>query len=120
MTGEQGSLIFHDTVPLPSEQLEQAIETAKKQRLRVLSFFAKYPESNWTPAEVHFVLVGEDIQRGIRLHILLTSVRRTITNLTKEGRLIKCQWSEGRQGRYGRYNRTWKYRTDYLSPLNLR
>jgi len=109
---EQRELTFHDSVPLPEEQLGKARETAKKQKAMVLDFFKTRWEYNYTPAEAHNLL----IQFGNK--ILLNSVRRSITDLTKEGRLIKCQWSERRMGAYGIANRTWKYNLNWMKPLN--
>jgi len=50
--------------------------------------------------------------------VLITSIRRSITDLTKEGRLIKCQWSRSRKGPHDTLNRTWRYNPDYIKPLN--
>jgi hypothetical protein len=104
---EQRELIFHDTVPLNDNQLEKARIRAKSQKERILDFFARHPETRFTPPEVE-EFTG----------ILLTSARRTITNLTKEGKLIKCQWSEREMGIHGIDNRTWKYNKDYIKPIN--
>jgi len=104
-------LVFHDTVPLPEKEIPKARETAKKQKEWVLMIFWHYPDIRFTPAMIHQTL----IEMGRKL--LLTSVRRCITDLTKEGRLIKCQYSESREGRYGKLNRTWKYRTGYITPI---
>jgi hypothetical protein len=101
-------LIFHDTVPLPEEHLEKHRRNACIQRDEILGFFASHPNESFTPAEVwerHF------------LPLLLTSVRRSITDLTKEGRLIKCDYSESRKGQYGTLNRVWKYNTKYVPPI---
>ncbi|MBK5202162.1 MAG: hypothetical protein JJE45_00370 [Prolixibacteraceae bacterium] len=64
---------------------------------------------SFTPLEVHIQL-GE--------HMLLTSVRRSITDLAKEGRLIKCDYSESRPGAYGTLNRVWTYNRNFLNRLN--
>ncbi len=104
---EQRELIFHDTVPLSDNRLEKARIRAKSQKERILDFFARHPETRFTPPEVE-EFTG----------ILLTSARRTITNLTKEGKLIKCQWSEREMGIHGIDNRTWKYNKDYIKPIN--
>jgi hypothetical protein len=105
----QQELVFHDSVPLPEEHLEKARTKAWVQKAEILGFFASHPDESFTPAEVwerHF------------MPLLLTSVRRSITDLTKEGRLIKCQWSESRAGQYGTLNRVWKLNKDYIEPLN--
>ena len=110
---EQRELIFHDTVPLLEEYLPKARETAAKQKEIILDFFRQRFSMKFTPSEVHILVSNNE-----REQILLTSVRRSITDLTKEGRLIKCQWSESRPGAYGKLNRVWKYQNDYLNRLN--
>jgi len=109
----QRELTFHNSVPLEEEQLPLARETAAKQKEIVLDFFRKRFSMNFTPNQVHKTLECVDGHR-----MLLTSVRRSISDLTKEGRLIKCQWSERREGAYGKPNRTWRYRNNFVNPLN--
>jgi hypothetical protein len=111
---------FHDSVPLPEEQLGKARETAVKQKGIILDFFRQRFSMNFTPAEVHSFLTGEAVQEGRRELILLTSVRRSISDLTREGRLTKCQWDESKPGRYGKLNRTWKYNAEFINRLNPR
>ena len=100
---EQTEMIFHDSVPLPEEDLPKARETALKQKGWVLDFFRQRFSMNFTPVEVY-----NHLNTHVSSTILLTSVRRSITDLTKEGKLIKCDWSESRAGAYGKLNRTWR------------
>jgi len=109
---EEPELIFHDTVPLEEEQLGKARETAFLQKTMVLNFFRQRFSMSFTPMEV------SDFLNTHLTTILLTSVRRSITDLTKEGRLIKCQWSESKPGAYGKMNRCWKYNQNFLNRLN--
>ena len=106
---DQRELVFHDTVPLPDNQLEKAYIDAKYQKQIILEFFRLNPDRNFTPYEVWHELWTM---------MLLNSVRRSITDLTKEGRLWKCQWSDSRMGEFGKLNRTWRYNTDYLPNIN--
>lgn len=129
MYGDQIEMTFHDTVPLPEDQIQEAREKAEQQKAIVLDIFKKN-HGNLTPIEVYEIansylqgvaiddalFFGTDLKKA--RHILLTSIRRSITDLTKEGRLIKCQWSESKQGRYGKLNRTWRYNEYYVRPLN--
>jgi hypothetical protein len=112
MAEVQRELVFHDTVPLPEEQLPQAREKASHQKEIVLDFFRQRFSMSFTPVNVHEALESDGSL------ILLTSVRRSITDLTKEGRLIKCQWSESKPGAYGKLNRTWKYAQNFINPIN--
>jgi len=106
-------LLFHDTVPLAEEDLPKAREKAARQKEIVLDFFRQRFSMNFTPAEVFDAI-------SLLEHecMLLTSIRRSITDLTKEGKLIKCQWSESKPGAYGKLNRVWRYNLEWVKPLN--
>jgi len=108
----QGELVFHDTIPLEDEELKHARERASTQKDIVLSIFRDNALINFTPPEVLKILE----ESGYKM--LITSVRRSITDLTKEGRLRKCDYSERREGAYKTTNRTWKYNREYIAPLN--
>jgi len=90
---------FYNTVPLTGEMLIKFQEKAFKQQEIVLSFFQKHPERSFTPIEVHYHLWKA------KYTYPLTSVRRAITNLTSEGKLVMV----GRKmEQYGSPNNTWK------------
>ena len=109
---DQRELIFHDSVPLPEEQLPKARETAVKQKEMVLDFFRQRFSMRFTPYEAWVSLMNNGNC------MLFTSARRSITDLTKEGRLIKCQWSESKPGAYGKLNRVWRYNKEFINRLN--
>lgn len=109
---EQRELIFHDTVPVPAELLEKYRKKAVRQKDQVLEFFKVYYPRNFTPSEMY------ELMRNSGHCVLLTSIRRCISDLTKEGRLYKCMWSDSRDGAYGVDNRTWKYNNEWIKPLN--
>jgi hypothetical protein len=109
---EQPELVFHDTVPLKEEDLPKARETALKQKEWVLDFFRQRFSMSFTPTDVYEAALGSGP------FMLLTSIRRSITDLTKEGKLIKCDWSESRQGSYGKLNRVWTYNRNFVNPIN--
>jgi len=108
----QREITFHDTVPLSLIDLEMHRNKAGRQKDHVLSFFRVYHPRNFTPSEMY------ELMKDSGHCVLLTSVRRCISDLTKEGRLYKCMWSESRKGAYGTLNRTWKFNPDYMPPLN--
>jgi hypothetical protein len=112
-------LIFHDSVPIEEENLPGARVKAENQKEFILEIFKDHWRTTFTPDEIQtaYHLRMRDLYKYGK-EILLTSVRRSISDLTKEGRLIKCQWSESRKGMYGKLNRTWKYNTEYIKPLN--
>jgi len=108
---EQIELIFHNTVPLPEEELDVARGKATTQRGVVLEIFRRYQGCSFSPYDI------ERMMDDYGIKMLITSIRRSITDLTKEGCLIKCDYSERKQGRWGMTNRTWKYNSDYVRPL---
>jgi hypothetical protein len=60
--------------------------------------FKTHPELSFTPVDVHYNCFDESTP--------LTSVRRSITTLTKKGELQ--QTGEQREGLFGKKNYTWK------------
>ena len=104
----QRELLFHDTVPLPEDQLTKSRDRAQKQKEWILDYFRARFSFGFTPVEIH-----ERCEEFFSERILLNSVRRCITDLTTEGRLEKCPKEESKMGRYGINNRTWKYCLKY-------
>jgi hypothetical protein len=102
---------YHNTVPEEGDRLHGYAEKAKKQDDVVLNVFKWNMGRGFTPAEVHVVLEGWGEK------ILLTSVRRSISNLTKARKLVKCQRDQTKIGLYKRSNRTWKYNSEYLPNI---
>jgi hypothetical protein len=91
---------YHNSMPLRDEPtLEVYEKKAKTQDEMILEYMRdnKYP--SFTPCQVH---------RGVGQCWPITSVRRSITNLTRDGHLIMTE--ELRPGLYGHLNHTWKYK----------
>lgn len=87
---------YHDSVPANTQELDDYEKKASTQDAVVLQVFRKNPFRAFTPFEVH-AIAG--------LNCPLTSIRRSITNLTKKGLLIKVKPRQ--KERYGRENRMW-------------
>lgn len=113
MNPQELELTFHDSIPLPEEELPKAREIALRQKNMILDYFRQRFSMNFTPIEVWAAMNDE-----VNSSMLLTSVRRSITDLTKEGKLIKCPWSESKKGAYGKLNRAWQYNSCFIKPLN--
>ena len=114
MHPEQRELVFHDTVGLPLEQLEKGRKKAVRQKDVILAMFRERPDRWFTPWEIHM-----DYQQASGGHnILITSVRRSITDLTKEGKLRKGGYSDQMEELHGVNNNRWRYNTEYIAPLN--
>lgn len=110
----QRELVFHDTVGLPDEQLEKGRKKAVRQKDVILAMF-KYARGCWfTPWEI----ASKYPEASGGHSIMITSVRRSITDLTREGKLIKGDYSMQTEEMHGVNNNRWKYNTEYLPPLN--
>lgn len=97
MTGQLS--FFHNTVNyLPSQVVE-----AEKQNIKaseaILMMFKAHPKRWFTPWEIHELFEGK---------MLITSVRRSITDLEKAGDLIKS--NELVNERMGKPNYQWRLR----------
>lgn len=87
---------FHNTLGLTGRQLIAASRVAKGQEAAVLDVFhaAGRPLS---PSEVHARMPGR---------VLLTSVRRAISNLTQAGALVKLD--QVQPGPFGKPEHRWQ------------
>jgi len=89
--------MFHNTTNKTNTALSEAKEAAGRQEVIVLDFFNRQHGSDYTPFEVHDKCFSDDTP--------VTSIRRAITNLTDDGKLIKTL--SKRVGPYGRKCFTW-------------
>lgn len=89
---------FYNTIDLKGQELRKANAKALTQEELIHKVFKSNPKESFTPAEIHKA-IGE-------ISCPLTSVRRAISNLTKDGKLIQTE--EQRQGIYGKKNYCWK------------
>lgn len=92
---------FYNTTGLKGFDLFRSQEKAKKQDDIILQILREDGEE-MTPFEVN----AEAEKQGY--HYPITSIRRSITNLTKEGKLEKLLIK--RNGVYGQKNYTWRAR----------
>lgn len=101
---EQGELNFHNTTDLSGEKLSKEILNAKNQQGRVLRVFSKRECELLTPCDIMSIL----LQQG---HSdLLTSVRRSMSNLTEMGFLEKTKHTK--KGLYGKKVFCWRFSGD--------
>ena len=90
-------MTYHNTTESTGDELRHYRERARTQDEQVLSWFTVY-EQEATPSEIWRVVFNESVP--------LTSVRRSLTNLTNNGDLEKT--SEQRKGPYGRPEFVWR------------
>lgn len=79
-------------------------DQAAKQDEIILALFKKEAHRDITPFEM------ESCLRLNGHNYPITSIRRAITNLTKDGKLIKT--SNMRPGEYGKPTYAWKYKSE--------
>lgn len=90
---------FHNTIGLlPSEKIGRE-KIALTQGEIIMRFFEANQVQEFTPCEV-----WQSVGYG---KMLLTSIRRSMSDLTKAGDLIKT--NNRKAGIYGEMNYTWKY-----------
>jgi len=89
---------FFNTIELAGSELKQAEEEAGSQNDQVLRIYQEHADQLLPPTEVHRLYANWNTP--------LSSIRRSITTLTKLGYLVKT--SEMRPGWYGRDNHCWK------------
>jgi len=90
-------MTYYNTNVESGTVLEASRTSATMQNEKVLELFRGNPGALFAPHEVHSALFDSDTP--------LTSVRRAITTLTTEGRLIKT--AEKRLGPWGKLVHTW-------------
>jgi predicted HTH transcriptional regulator len=88
----------YNTTKESGKQLEIFEQTAKNQESQILELMKLYKK-----------LSPSDIEEKTD-NLILTSIRRALTNLTKDGKLIKT--SEKKKGIYGRDEYLWEIKTD--------
>ncbi len=93
---------YHNSVPISDEPTLDALERkAQRQEDIILEFMKENKYTSFTPCQVHLAF-------GQRWP--LTSVRRSLTNLEKDGHLVIT--GEKRPGLYGHANNCWKFNND--------
>lgn len=89
---------FYNTNSEHGTTLTESKEHALRQQNRILSYFQSFPNDTFTPEEVHDALYLDNTP--------LTSVRRAITNLTEDGKLVKTEIMKF--GFFGKRCHSWK------------
>jgi hypothetical protein len=104
-------MTYYKTVPESEEKLQEYRNKAASQESRIASFFELNPDAAWTPWEVQsLVFFGKTP---------ITSVRRSMSDLTRAGILTKTgQLKEA--GYYGRRSYSWKLNKKYHSAMQVR
>lgn len=92
---------YWPTTPMSVDQLAGALRVAEQQDEAVLAIFRSMHEASLTPSQVHRIGVANGRAW------LLTSVRRSITNLTADGKGPLQRLNVTRPGPHGRPETCW-------------
>lgn len=92
---------FFNTVSLSGVALVDATVRAMKQDEVILSIFKEYPRTAFTPFDIQY-----NVKRIYDKDYPITSVRRSLSNLTDQGKLSKSEKAEGK-GIYKVANHKW-------------
>jgi predicted HTH transcriptional regulator len=89
---------YFNTTKESGKQLEMFTVKAKNQEIQILELMKLYKKLSPSDIEKYFNTM------------ILTSIRRALTNLTKDGKLIKT--SEKKIGKHKRPEFVWQIKTD--------
>ena len=90
--------MYYNTTNQSGSTLTEYITTANSQDDMILNWFRFWPSCAFTPF---------DVQKALNLmNTPITSIRRSITDLTNEGKLIKLESTV--PGLYNRPNHQWR------------
>ena len=97
-------MAYYNTNNETGEELQASREQSSKQKTEVLAVFQTYRTTPLTPDEVHkFIRENSEIPDSVLWPI--TSIRRAISDLTKEGELFKT--NKKKMGSYGKRVHCW-------------
>ena len=98
-------MTYYNTIKAKGTQLKEWELKALSQEVLIKRFMELNEDLSFTPFEIQDAFLDEDIIWPI------TSVRRALTNLTKEKAIIKTD--ELVPGDFGRPNYKWQWKGDY-------
>jgi transcription initiation factor IIE alpha subunit len=97
---------YFNTTALKGKNLERGFKKAESQDKIILDCFLR--KRSLTPSQIY--RFRQSVGLG---NVPLTSIRRSITVLTDDGRLIKTE--KRRIGLYGRWEYVWEVNSEQLS-----
>lgn len=95
---------YWNTTPLPRDQLAEAIRAAERQDEAVVAIFRAHTRAGLSPSRVHAI----GLRHGMAW--LLTSVRRSMTNLADPATGVLVHTGAHVDGPHGRPEGVWQLR----------
>jgi hypothetical protein len=90
---------YFNTTKLFGSKISEAVKNASTQDDKIFLFFFENKNKEFSPCQIHKIVFAKS-------NVPLTSIRRSMTNLTNAGKLIKT--SKKVIGVFGKDNYTWK------------
>lgn len=91
--------MYYNTTNSGGPTLFDSVNKTEAQEDLILNYFKKYPESMFSPCDIHNVIFhGQNVP--------ITSTRRSISDLTSDGKLIKTD--QFKIGIYGKKTYLWR------------
>jgi hypothetical protein len=100
-------MAFYNTIRLSGEDLSRAQAKEMKQRQLVMALFRFNPDKRFSPSQIYTLFKAKYGHKSP-----ITSWRRTLTDLTGEGLLIKGDLKQQVLGPNGRPEHTWSYNAE--------
>lgn len=97
---------YHNTIPIKGDELIEKETKARRQQDIIFEIFKKHKSSSFTPFQILDLMLSR-IPEGKR-RPPITSIRRGISNLEKEGHLYKT--GEIVDEREGSKNNKWRWK----------
>ena len=97
-------MAYYNTNNETGEELQASRRKSSKQKTEVLSVFLTYPTTPLSPDDIHSFIKDNSEEPEAQLWPI-TSIRRAISDLTKEGELFKTE--EKKMGSYGKRVHCW-------------
>lgn len=99
--------MYHNTNNLTGGDLHKAQSQCESQDNKILNFLKKHTFRMFTPFEIHSAIFDSNTP--------ITSVRRSLSNLTKSGLLEKCEMQK--HERYGKPNYYWRIKVNKIENI---
>jgi Fe2+ or Zn2+ uptake regulation protein len=97
-------MAYYNTNNETGEELQASRRKSSKQKTEVLAVFLTYPTTPLSPDDIHSFIKDNSEEPDAQLWPI-TSIRRAISDLTKEGELFKTE--EKKMGSYGKRVHCW-------------
>ena len=108
--------MYYNTNNEEQPQLFRSWAQTAKQNDLIYELFRRHPNNEYSPDEIHIMIDQIVIDTNGSKYWPITSIRRAISTLTKQGKLTKT--NNLRKGKYGKQTHTWKFNREIRTDIN--